>query len=174
MAISPEEEDRALFTTYGGPIEVEMVPAFQQPKAALFLVKAYFEKTTEIITVFSGRRAREAEHLRRTLATMDSIAKQRAAAKRAEPPPAGLIRLPVLIKGSWQHRYVANEQGEDVKIIQLIAGRWTFKDLRGEMHQFGEGPAIDINARRGKRSYMLQEREIDAIPRSSRLGQTDA
>ena len=40
------------------------------------------------------------------------------------------------------------------------------------MHQFGEAPAFDINARRGKRSYMLQEREIDAIPRSSRLGQS--
>lgn len=169
--MTPEEEDRALFTTYGGPIEVELVPAFQQPNPALFLVKAFFEKTTEIITVFSGRRVRETEHLRRTLAAMDSMAKQRAAAKRAPPPPTGHIRLPVQIKGSWQHRYMANDRGEDVKIIQLIAGRWTFNDLRGDAHQFGEAPAFDLNARRGAKSYILQRREIDAVPRSSRLGE---
>lgn len=170
--MSPEEEDRALFTTYGGPIEVEIVPAFQRPSPALFLAKGFFEKNTEIIVLFSGRRAPHAEHLRRTLAAMESIAKQHAAAKRTPPPPVHAIRLQVQIKGSWQHRYVPNDQGEDVKIIQLVVGRWTFKDLRGEMHQFGEAPAFDINARRGKRSYMLQEREIDAIPRSSRLGQS--
>ena len=56
--MSPEEEDRALFTTYGGPIEVEIVPAFQRPSPALFLAKGFFEKNTEIIVLFSGRRAR--------------------------------------------------------------------------------------------------------------------
>lgn len=170
MGITAEEEDRALFSTYGGPIEVEMVPAFQQPGPSLFLVKAFFEKNTEIITVFSGRRARQTEHLRRTLAAMDTLAKQRAAASHASQGAAEHLRLPVQIKGAWQHRYVPNDKGEDVKIIQLIVGRWSFKDLRGEAYQFGEGPVFDVNARRGKRSYMLQKREIDAIPRSSRLG----
>lgn len=174
MSITAEEEDRALFTTYGGPIEVEMVPAFQQPNAALCLVKAYFEKNTEIIAVFSGRRVRQTEHLRRTLSALESLAGQRAAAQRSLPPRPEQIRLPVQVKGSWQHRLMTNDKGEDVKIIQLIVGRWTFKDLRGDMHQFGEAPAFDIDARRGKRSYILQEREIDAVRQSPRHGQPGA
>lgn len=170
--VTPEEEDRALFTTYGGPVEVEIVPAFQQPSRTLFLAKAFFEKNTEIIAVFSGRRALQTEHLRRTLAALESITSQRAAAKRMAPPGPEAIRLPVQIKGSWQHRYMANDQGENVKIIQLIVGRWAFKDLRGDAHQFGEAPAFDINARRGNKSYILQKREIDAVPQSSRMGQS--
>jgi hypothetical protein len=167
---TPEQEDRELFSTYGGPITVEIVPAFQRPNRDLFLAKAFFEGDREIITVFSGRRAFETDHLRRTLEAMESVAGQRAAARRTAPPKTEAIRLPVQIKGSWQHRFFSNDDGDDVKIFQLIVGRWTFQDLQGDSHQFGEAPAFDVKARRRNKSYILQKREIDAVPRSPRLG----
>ncbi len=168
--MTPEQEDRALFKTYGGPIEVEIVPAFQRPNPKLFLAKAFFEGGREIITVFSGRRAAETEALRRTLTAMESMATQRAAARRSAPPKTEEIRLPVQIKGSWQHRFFNDDDGEGVKIFQLIGARWTFADLRGQALQFGEAPAFDLKMRRRNKSYILQKREIDAVQYDPRLG----
>ena len=168
--VTPEQEDRALFKTYGGPIEVEIVPSFQRPNRQLFLAKGFFQTDTEIIAVFSGRRAQETDALRRSLEALESVAAQRAVAQRCAPPRTEQIRLPVQVKGSWQHRFFSDDDGEDVKIFQLIVGRWAFKDMHGQLRQFGEAPAFDLNTRRRNTSYILQRREIDAVPRNPKFG----
>ncbi len=162
---TPEEEDRALFKTYGGPIEIDMTPGFQRPNKFLFLAKAYFEKDTEIVAVVSGRRAGETGLLVQTLSAMESAANQKAVARRAAPPKVDDIRLPVQIKGSWQYHVYSDANGDDVRVFQLVVARWGFKDIRGRLHQFGEAPAFDTSARRKNASYILQRREIDAVPR---------
>ncbi|MFK7744240.1 MAG: hypothetical protein AB8B47_04230 [Roseobacter sp.] len=167
---TPEQEDRGLFKTYGGPMEVEMVPHVTRPKKFLFLAKAYFETNTEILAVFSGRRATETTPLRRLLNAMENNARQHAVARRAPPPNLDLIRLPVQIKGSWQYEFYRNDDGEEIKVVQLIVARWAFSDATGKLHQFGEAPAYDLQTRQRNKSYILQTRDVDAIPRDSRLG----
>lgn len=167
---TPEQEDRALFKTYGGPIEVEMVPSFQRPDKHLFMVKAFFQKEIEIIAIFSGRRALETDQLKRTLSSLESLAAQRAAARKMQPPPTDMIRLPVQIKGSWQQKFYSDDEGQDVKVYQLLVARWAFNDLLGQPHQFGEAPAYDIPTRKRAKSRILQRREIDAVQREWRPG----
>lgn len=167
---TPEAEDRALFKTYGGPIEVEMVPLVSRPNKNLFLVKAYFEKTRDIVVVISGRRAQEAKTLEAYLKQVESAALQHAAARRVPAPDPNSIKLPVKIKGSWEVKLQSRVDGEEVKVVQLIAARWAFTDRSGTLHQFGESPAFDSTTRRRKKSYILQSREIDAVPRAPRFG----
>ncbi|MFK7765500.1 MAG: hypothetical protein AB8B62_19710 [Roseobacter sp.] len=168
--VTPEAEDRALFKTYGGPIEVEMTPGFQRPNKFLFLAKAFFEKDTEIVAVFSGRRAAETKALSQALSALETAANQHAISKRAAPPKVDAIRLPVQIKGSWQYHVYSDDDGEDIRVFQLVVARWGFKDSRGQLHQFGEAPAFDTTARRRNTSYILQKREIDAVPRVTTHG----
>jgi len=165
-----EAEDRALFKTYGGPIEVDMVPLVSRPNKTLFLAKAFFEGTREIVVVISGRRAQEAKTLESYLKLFESSAQKTAAARGAPPPHPNAIKLPVQIKGSWEVKLQSQNGGEDVKVVQLIAARWAFTDNKGTLHQFGESPAFDSTTRRRKKSYILQSREIDAVPRASRFG----
>ncbi|WP_298839130.1 hypothetical protein [uncultured Roseobacter sp.] len=167
---SPEQEDLDLFRTYGGPIEVEIVPGFHRSGRYLFLARAFFESDKEIVTVFSGRRALDTGPLARTLQALESLAAQRAAAQRRPPPPKDAIRLPVQIKGAWQHQYYADDEGEEVKIFQLLVARWSFTDLQGQEHQFGESPAGAVRAQRRVKSRILQRREIDAVPRERASG----
>ena len=167
---SPEQEDRDLFKTYGGPIEVEIVPGFHRSGRYLFLARAFFETDKEIVCVFSGRRALDTGPLARTLQAMESVAAQRAAAQRRPPPPKDAVRLSVQIKGAWQHQYYSDDDGEEVKIFQLVVARWGFTDLQGQAHQFGESPAFEVRAQRRVKSRILQHREIDAVPRQRAVG----
>lgn len=169
-SVSAEEEDRALFKTYGGPIEVEMVPRLSRPNRHLFLAKAFFEGTREIVVVISGRRAQETKTLETYLKKIESSALQRAVARRAPPPETDKIRLPLQIKGSWEIKLQSEPDSEDIKILQLIAARWAFTDSGGQLHQFGESPAFDSTTRRRNKSYILQSREIDALPRAPKFG----
>ncbi|WP_300036333.1 hypothetical protein [uncultured Roseobacter sp.] len=162
---TPEQEDRDLFRTYGGPIRVEIVPGFHRSGKYLFLARAFFQQDKEIVTLFSGRRALDTGPLAQTLQALESLAAQRAAAERRPAPPKDAIRLPVQIKGAWQHQYYADDDGEEVKIFQLVVARWGFTDLQGQSHQFGESPACDVKSSRRVKSRMLQPREIDALPR---------
>lgn len=167
---SPEAEDRALFKTYGGPIEVEMVPHVSRPGKHLFLCRAFFESTREIVVVISGRRTEEVKPLENFLKQMESASHQQAVARCAPAPTTDQVRVPVQIKGSWDVRVHSDPDEEDIKIVQLIVARWAFTDPGGKLHQFGESPAFDQTTQRRGKSYILQSREIDAVPRAPRFG----
>lgn len=170
LGATPEQEDRALFKTYGGPMEVEIVPHFQRPKKHLFLAKGFFDGNTEIIAVFSGRRALETKPLSQYLKALENATRQRAVAHRLPPPNLESIRLSVQIKGSWQYKFYRDADGEEFKVFELLVARWAFTDQQGTLHQFGEAPAFDVKTRKRNKSYILQSRDVDAVPRESRLG----
>lgn len=166
--MSPEQEDRSLFKTYGGPIEVDLVPRTTRTSAGDYLVRAYFRKATEITVLFPGRRAREIGPLDTHLRWLDSRARRAAVAAQRPSPNPDLIRLAVQIKGAWRQQFWRDEEGNETGTYQLVAARWAFNNQMGELCQFGEAPAFDVKARARPRSYILSAREIDALPRSMR------
>ena len=166
--ISPEQEDRSLFKTYGGPIEVELLPQMRRVAAQGLVVRAFFNKTTEISVLFPGRRAAQTAPLETRLRELDNRARCAAAAAHGPSPGPDLIRLPVQIKGAWRQQFWRDDEGNETGTYQLVAARWAFPDKSGELLQFGESPAFDTTARSRPKSYTLNRRDIDALPRSFR------
>ncbi|MCV3271772.1 hypothetical protein [Roseobacter sinensis] len=164
---SPEQEDRALFRTYGGPIEVELVPRLSRTADGDVIISGFFKRSTEISVLFPGRRAREIGPLDAHLRWIDSQARRAAVAARRPSPNPDLIRLPVKIKGAWRQRFWRDADDNETGIYQLVAARWAFTDQTGTLVQFGEAPAYDVSARQRPKSYILTAREIDAVPRSA-------
>lgn len=171
--VSPEQEDRALFRTYGGPIEIELVPKTSRTTSGDFLVQAFFDHTREISVIFPGRRAREIGPLEAHLRWIDSRARRAAVAARRPSPNPELIRLPVKIKGAWRQQFWRDAEDNENGIYQLVAARWAFTDQTGTLVQFGEAPAYDMTTRQRPKSYILTRREIDAVPRSTPVEQIE-
>lgn len=165
-ATTPEQEDRALFKTYGGPIAVELIPQVFRGSAGDILVRGYFNKDVEIDVVFPGRRAAETGPMLAQLKAVDSQMRLGAAGANRPAPPMHSIRMPVQIKGSWRHEFRQNEDGKDVRSYQLVAARWAFADKSGQLAQFGEAPAVLPQAKTRKKSYILNAREFDAVQQS--------
>ncbi|WP_300017985.1 hypothetical protein [uncultured Roseobacter sp.] len=165
---SPEQEDRELFKTYGGPIEVELLPQVSRTAAQDVLIRAFFKKTTEISVVFSGRRALDTGPLSAHLKWLDNRARHAAATVQRPHPGPDYVRLPVKIKGAWRQQFWRDSDGNETGTYQLVAARWAFTDKNGQLLQFGEPPAYDVKSRARPKSYILHQRDIDAVPRSWR------
>ncbi|QJF52659.1 hypothetical protein [Roseobacter ponti] len=161
--ISPELEDRGLFRTYGGPVAVELIPQLNRLSATNLIVRGFFEKETEIAVVFAGRRARETGPLEAHLRWVDGRVRQAAVASKRPVPPVEFMRLPVQIKGSWRKQFFQDDEGNETRTYQLVAGRWAFSGQDGKLQQFGAPPACDISTRNRPKSYILRPREIDAV-----------
>ena len=159
-----QEEDRALFKTYGGPIAVSLVPQVHRTLTGDVLVRGYFDATTEIFLLIAGRRAREAKALEARLKGLHEGANG-AAVRAGKPlPSVNQIRLPLQVKGTWRQKFWREEDGSDVRTHQLVAARWAYKDRTGALVQFGMAPAVVRTPQRRAKSYILQTREIDAVP----------
>ncbi|MBW4709295.1 hypothetical protein KX928_16000 [Roseobacter sp. YSTF-M11] len=171
--ITAEQEDRALFKTYGGPIAIELVPRMNRVRADTLLIRGFFDNNTEITAVFSGRRARETGPLEAQLQWLDNQARHAAVAARRPVPAADMIRLQVQIKGCWRHDFRRDDEGNETRSYQLVVARWAFTNPRGELQQFGEPPSFDTRTRKRPKSYILGMREIDAVPQASRHFRSD-
>ncbi|WP_299673746.1 hypothetical protein [uncultured Roseobacter sp.] len=172
-ALSPEQEDRGLFRTYGGPIEVELVPRLSRDAAGDVVIHAFFKGVREISVMFPGRRAREIGPLHQHLRWLDSRARRAAVAARRPSPSPDLVRLSVQVKGAWRQQSRRDDDDIENGIYQLVAARWAFTDQTGTLVQFGEAPAYDMTARQRPKSYILTTREIDAVQRSRRTENAD-
>lgn len=167
-SLTPEQEDRALFKTYGGPIAVELVPQVNHTSASDFLVRGFFNSDTEISVLFPGRRAKDARALESHLRWLDNRVRHAAAKAQSSVPPIDRIRMSVQIKGSWRQNFWRNADGEETGVYQLVAARWAYTDRAGELAQFGEAPAFDTTTRARPKSHILGMREIDAVPQMVR------
>ncbi|MEP2640354.1 hypothetical protein [Roseobacter sp.] len=156
---SPEREDRDLFRTYGGPIEVALVPRMHHTDTGDFVARGFFGDDCEITVLFPGRRASEIGPLEAYLRWLDGRARRAAVAAQRPSPNPDLIRLALQIKGAW--RVVPAEHSDTPEAHQLIAARWAFKDQSGALVQFGEAPAYDMLHRKRPKSYILSIRETD-------------
>jgi hypothetical protein len=165
-ALSPEQEDRKLFKTYGGPIAVDMIPHVFRGSAGDVLIRGFFNKDVEIDVVFPGRRAAETGPLLAQLKAVDSQMRMKAAGAGRPAPPVTSIRMPVQIKGSWRHEFRQDAEGKDIRSYQLVAARWAYADKSGQLAQFGDAPAVLPQARTRKKSYILNAREFDAVQQS--------
>lgn len=163
---SPEQEDRALFKTYGGPIAVDLIPQVFRGSAGDVLIRGIFNSDVEIDVVFPGRRAGETGPLMAQLKAVDSQMRLAAAGANRPAPPIDSIRIPVQIKGSWRHEFRQDADGKDIRSYQLVAARWAFADKTGELVQFGEAPAVMPQAKTRQKSYILNAREFDAVQQS--------
>jgi hypothetical protein len=165
---TPEQEDRDLFKTYGGPIAVDLVPQVFRGGQGDVLIRGFFNGSVHIDVVFSGRRAADVGPLMGQLKAVDSHARLSAAAAKRPEPQIDHIRLPVQIKGSWRHSFVTDKEGQDTRSYQLIAARWAFADASGQLAQYGEAPACAPQTKERRKSYILNAREFDAVPHSFR------
>lgn len=167
-AVSPAEEDRNLFKTYGGPIAVDLTPQIHRNPNGDVLVRGFFKQSVEIVVVFSGRRVAEVGALQAQLKAVDSQLRRAAVAAQRPEPMINRIRMPVQIKGSWRHSYTQDADGKETREYQLIAARWAFADSNGQLAQFGVAPVASPTASLRKKSYILNMREFDAVPQTNR------
>ncbi len=165
--LTPEQEDRVLFKTYGGPIAVDLIPQAQRNARGDMVIRGFFNSKFEIEVVFSGRRTAEVGPLIAQLKTVDRHMRQAALSAGRPEPHVDQIRLPVQIKGSWRHHFNPDAEGQEAREYQLVVARWAYADKSGNLAQFGEAPACAPQAKTRRKSYILNAREFDAVQNSS-------
>ena len=165
-AVSDEDEDRALFQTYGGPIAIDLLPQMFQTDCNDLTIRGLTSTAAEVLVVISGRRVKDTGPLIAQLKHVEASVRKSAAAIGRAAPDIERMRLPVQIKGAWRQTFSRDQTGAETRSYQLLVARWAFTDSSGNLMQYGEAPAIMPRARTRAKSYILSTREIDARPQS--------
>lgn len=169
-AVSDEDEDRALFQTYGGPIAIDLLPQMYQTDRNDLTIRGLTSTAAEVLVVIAGRRVKDTGPLIAQLKHIESDERKSAAARGRAVPDIERVRLPVQIKGAWRQTFSRDQTGAETRSYQLLVARWAFTDRSGNLVQYGEAPAILPQARTRAKSYILSTREIDARPQSLNQG----